>query len=388
MTYNEWITELKQNLLSVSDAEKRRVLDYYAEAYADRRAAGFSESEIIAGFGAPYDAAQAILESEQFADNNANNSIHIHNSEQKPPQSHYAPHPSPYAPPLPPAPKKKKKATTIIVGIIVSLLLLGVICYLITLGISCAIDPEFADAKYAQQSEDIQNIIIDFSVGEIETVFYDGDKIEIDYYTSNIYTVDISEKNGTLNYKLRNKWWILRWGTINYPKTIIKLPEGNVYNLNIDMSAGSAVINGGNYGDLKLDLSAGAVNLKGETICNSLYIDLSAGKVDVGKVECSNSLIINLSAGQLDIGEISCAYMKIDLSAGQLDIDEVVCPHIVIGLSAGTANLCVNGDKNEYFIRVDRSAGRCNLTDKDGTDPNKKIDIDISAGSVNVSFVN
>ena len=61
MTYNEWRDELKSNLLCVSDNERRRVLDYYAEAYADRREAGFSEREIIDEFGAPYDAAQIIL---------------------------------------------------------------------------------------------------------------------------------------------------------------------------------------------------------------------------------------------------------------------------------------------------------------------------------------
>ena len=61
MTYNEWRDELKNNLLSVSESERRRVLDYYAEAYADRREAGFSEREIIEDFGAPYDAAQKIL---------------------------------------------------------------------------------------------------------------------------------------------------------------------------------------------------------------------------------------------------------------------------------------------------------------------------------------
>lgn len=61
MTYNDWRDELKNNLLCVSEAERRRVLDYYAEAYADRRDAGFSEREIIDDFGAPYDAAQRIL---------------------------------------------------------------------------------------------------------------------------------------------------------------------------------------------------------------------------------------------------------------------------------------------------------------------------------------
>lgn len=61
MNYNEWRDELKNNLLNVSDAERKRVLEYYAEAYADRREAGYSENEICASFGAPYDAAKRIL---------------------------------------------------------------------------------------------------------------------------------------------------------------------------------------------------------------------------------------------------------------------------------------------------------------------------------------
>lgn len=61
MRYNEWRDELKSNLLNVSESERRRVLDYYAEAYADRRDAGYSERQIIEDFGAPYDAAQRIL---------------------------------------------------------------------------------------------------------------------------------------------------------------------------------------------------------------------------------------------------------------------------------------------------------------------------------------
>lgn len=66
MKYNEWRDELKNNLLCVSESERRRVLDYYAEAYADRRDAGYSEREIIDEFGAPYDAAQRILSDDSY----------------------------------------------------------------------------------------------------------------------------------------------------------------------------------------------------------------------------------------------------------------------------------------------------------------------------------
>lgn len=65
MTYNEWRDELKSNLLCVSESERRRVLDYYAEAYADRRDAGFTEREIIEEFGAPYDAAHRLLDTSE-----------------------------------------------------------------------------------------------------------------------------------------------------------------------------------------------------------------------------------------------------------------------------------------------------------------------------------
>ncbi len=61
MRYNEWRDELQNNLFNVTESERRRVLDYYAEAYADRREAGYSERQIIEDFGAPYDAAQRIL---------------------------------------------------------------------------------------------------------------------------------------------------------------------------------------------------------------------------------------------------------------------------------------------------------------------------------------
>ena len=79
--------ELYNNLLSVSEAERRRVLDYYAEAYADRRDAGFSEREIIDDFGAPYDAARRILsdgaESEKTGDYGNNENLRARRDERR-----------------------------------------------------------------------------------------------------------------------------------------------------------------------------------------------------------------------------------------------------------------------------------------------------------------
>ena len=404
MTYNEWRDELKSNLLSVSESERQRVLDYYAEAYADRREAGFSERKIIEEFGAPYDAAQKILNENlddepdvksaadgktadtgakdtPDEDTGAKNNIYG----QPPKYAGRANTPSPSS--SAPAKKKKRHTAAIIISVISVLLILGLACYITLVAISCSIKPEFTAAHYTQQAGSVQNVKIDASVGEVETVFYDGDKIEIDYHTSNIYDVEIEELNGTLRYRLRTKHWLMFTGTINYPKTTIRLPQSNIYNLDIDMSAGLTTVNGGTFGDVKIDLSAGAVRLTGDTVCNSLSIDLSAGKIDVGKVECAGSIIIDLSAGVVDIGEAKCERIDIDLSAGTVGIGKLICPKIKIDLSAGTVNLGVVGQKSEFTIFVDKSAGKCNVSNQTGTDSDKRIDIDLSAGSVTVNFI-
>ena len=374
MTYNEWRDELKSNLLSVSDSERRRVLDYYAEAYADRREAGFSEREIIDEFGAPYDAAQRIL-SENYYDAPKVNSTKPEGEKRaniygQPPHGKVQGTPPAVTQPQPTeASKKKGKSRTakIILWVLAGILIAGIITLIILLSIGFSIKPEFAEAHYTQQAESVQSIEIDASVGEVETVFYDGDKIEIDYHTSNIYNVEITERNGTLRYRLRNHHWYMFHGTINHPKTTIRLPEGCVYNLDIDMSAGSTTVNGGTFGDIK--------------------IDLSAGKVSVGKVECDGSIIIDLSAGTVDIDEADCKRLGIDLSAGTVGIDTLTCPKIKIDLSAGNVKLGVVGQQSEYSILVDKSAGKCNVGNQRGTDDNKIIDIDLSAGNVTVNFI-
>lgn len=126
MTYNEWRDELKSNLLCVSESERRRVLDYYAEAYADRRDAGFSEREIIEDFGAPYDAAQRILNDnrdyfDEPPERKSRREIKRENRERRREESYNPPPPPPpvyEAPPVnqtPPPVKKRADYTWVFV---------------------------------------------------------------------------------------------------------------------------------------------------------------------------------------------------------------------------------------------------------------------------------
>lgn len=227
------------------------------------------------------------------------------------------------------------------------------------------IKPEFTEATYTQESENIDTLSVDFYAGEFDIEFYDGEIIEIDYHTSNAHIVKIEEKGTTLSFKITNKRWI-SIGNFKMQNTVIKLPQNGVYNLKIDMSAGLLDIAEGNYGNLDIDMSAGHVKLNGNIVCGNLGVEMSAGKIDAGKVTCSS--------------------FDVDLSAGDVHVQKLNCPKVNIDVSAGSVNIGILGAKAEYSIKVSKSAGSCSVGNQTGTDPNKKIDIDISAGSVNISF--
>ena len=161
MTYTEWRDELKTNLLCVSEAERRRVLDYYAEAYADRREAGFSEREIINDFGAPYDAARRILNENKnndycepiYAEEERRRRDARAEREPRRENVNYAPPPPPHppAPPVPPvqdyAPSAPPKArgdyssAFVLLCVIFAIPIFAVVIMMVSLTLAFCITP-------------------------------------------------------------------------------------------------------------------------------------------------------------------------------------------------------------------------------------------------------
>lgn len=256
----------------------------------------------------------------------------------------------------------------LISGIIV--IVIGIVVLLIGLGIDgWNVNPEFTEQIYMQNIEKIETVSLEIASGEFETVFYDGDKIEIEYYTSNVKKTTITESGNTLYFREKSKLWI-SFGSVKYPKTVVKLPKDNVYDLQVDMSAGVVSIASGAYGIMILKMSAGKINLGDDIKCKSLRVNASAGKIEANSIDCSSGISF------------------FHVSAGQVDIDHLKCPVINIDVSAGSVNLGIDGVKAEYLIKVDKSAGSCNVQNQTVTAPLKILNIDLSAGSVNINFSN
>lgn len=393
MTYTEWRDELKNNLLSVSESERKRVLEYYAEAYADRREAGYSERDIIAQFGAPYDAAQRILSEDVGGGYEA--PIHRIKEEPKP-----APKPAPQPAPAPaqvsgatpaPAPaeavKKKRSKLWWLFLPVAFLLGAGLVFFLIVFALNdWGTAYNFEMAQYTTEDE-VEAIRIVNAVGSVKTEFYDGDKIIVDYPVSETHTMSVEERDGQLTVDgLRQRhWYNFFIGLSNFPETTVKIPKDAVLKLDVTVKAGKVELAAGEYASTRVEVHAGSLEMLG-VVCTDFRCEVSAGSVSVKSLVCS-SFDCGLSAGSITVNSLESRSFDCNISAGSFIAERVNCPLIQVDVSAGSAHLGVAGKREEYYILVDRSAGSCNVSSQIGIDPNKKIDIDISAGSVYVSFV-
>lgn len=183
------------------------------------------------------------------------------------------------------------------------------------------------------------------SAGSVKVEYCEGENFEITYPTSYRYGYTVSEQDGKITVKPKTTFGFFL-GFRKIPEMTVKIPQGRIIDFKLEMSAGSARIADGEF----------------------------------------KNFDFNMSAGSATIGKIKCSRFNANLSAGALSVNGIKSDSIKVDLSAGSANLTVNGTKSDYYITVDKSAGSCNVGGQQGAVAGKVIDIDLSAGSVNVRF--
>lgn len=226
------------------------------------------------------------------------------------------------------------------------------------------------NVKFTMRSFTAENENADISVridmGSVRTEFYDGDRVIIDYPVADGYSTSISEEGGKIAFRgLHNSGWhFLQFGKLNVPDTVIKLPEGVVFDVAVKLNAGSARLCDGRFGKIKIDLDAGTMQC-GNLICETLSLNLDAGTVKIAAAEC---------------GSFDC-----DLDAGAAAIDKLDCAASSIKLDAGAVKIGYTGAQEEYSIITKINAGSCNVAAQTGTS-GKTINIRLDAGSAKLTF--
>lgn len=196
-----------------------------------------------------------------------------------------------------------------------------------------------------EKDAEIDDIDLDFSAGMLKVVFYEGDVIQVRYPKCEQVNTQFSVKNKTLKVTPVVNWHIQFMWFNKVPTTTVFIPNGMQLGLKLNVSAGMVTIDEGTF-----------------------------KKVDV-----------KMSAGVLEMGDVDCGSFTVDMSAGSINVKKLACDDIDLDLSAGSANIGVVGAKYEYSIKTSVSAGSCNVKNQSGSTV-KKLSVDMSAGSVKITF--
>ncbi|MDE6505276.1 MAG: DUF4097 domain-containing protein [Clostridia bacterium] len=259
---------------------------------------------------------------------------------------------------------------TIIAGAVI--LGLGIAVLIIALGASgWNVDAAFGNSDFEMKtyssSNKVETLEIEFYAGTLDIAFYDGEEVKIEYPENKKYSASVEEHDGVLSISTGKRHWYdwISWGLVKFPVTTIRLPADSKVNLDLHLNAGTVKIADGEYGNTEIYINAGTIEA-GEINCNELKVELNAGFISAQKAACNN--------------------FSIKMNAGSADINRIYCDNIYTKINAGSMDLEIAGAEKEYGISIKKNAGSCNKSNREGTDPDKKISGEINAGSLDINF--
>ena len=215
------------------------------------------------------------------------------------------------------------------------------------------------------------------------------------------------------------------------PKYTLTIPQGMKFDeVVISTGAGTLDVNALNASAINGDFGAGEVNMT-NIECDNLTLDNGAGEFNLGDVFASGKIIVRSGAGEFNVnGKVSADIIEFDCGAGSVDVEGifanntsidsgmgefnieyietsnldasigmgevnikgVITDNADIDISAGEMNLEIYGESEDYYITADKTAGNILVDGKSigeaygKSDAHGKIDVDISAGEVNIDF--
>lgn len=208
-----------------------------------------------------------------------------------------------------------------------------------------SVDSESYDVK------EIDNLVIDIGAGKVDLVGGDSDQIHVKNDDSKgKLSADI--KGDTLYIKTRGKRFSHTGGkaTITIPKDI------SFKSVNIEMSAGFLDLESLDTEQLDVDVTAGDLEGSGQLIADSSSWKISAGEISVDSLDCNDT--------------------RLDCTAGNLE-------------------MVMAGDEEDYKLGGKITAGDLQYDNDDFDwgdlergphDALRKIDIDCTAGSIDIDF--
>ena len=281
----------------------------------------------------------------------------------------------------------KKGLKTIVAGVVVAVV--GVVVLLCALGASgwnYNRVGNWEEDTYATDAE-ITKLTIEVNAGQVVIKRGSSNTVFVKYQYNDKYKPEFKEKgDGVLSIETAKKrWYNFNAWFEDAPTIEIEINENCFPVIDLELNAGTVQLGDGNWGNLiDVELNAGAMAIGNVTV-DELHLDVNAGALDAQKIQCQKATC-QLSAGAFSIKELVCGSFDCDVSAGSAEVKKLDSASITLDVSAGSAALGLAGAQSDYNVRVDKSAGSCNVSSQTNPAATRLLAIDISAGSVNISF--
>lgn len=130
---------------------------------------------------------------------------------------------------------------------------------------------------------------------------------------------------------------------------------------------------------------------------NKIDLSLGAGKLESTVALAADLTALEVGGGTVSIPSIKTKYLEAEIGAGQLNMDFVDADETKIEVGAGAVRAGMAGSKDQYQSAIEVAAGQVNFGDEtysglanshknSSKDAIRKIQIDVAAGEVTVTF--
>lgn len=330
MNRETFLSQLKEALADMPEAERKDVLDYFEELILDKAAdMGVPEESVIAELGSVQDVASAVRASAGSAGT---------------------------APESPPEPLD---------------------------------DGEMGDLVFTGDAAQVRSLVMRVSNSRVNVHAGKDDQVVIHYTQTRQNRYTVSVENGELVFEQIKPASLLAWGIGVFlePARPIEvfLPKGFAGKANLvtsnakmrweDVSA---------WGSLMLKSSNGAVDIE-RAQAKELTATTSNGRITIEQVEAQGAITLSTSNGKVEATKVRAAAVSLRTSNGSVHVQDVKADDITLRTSNGGIDGVIAGSAQEYTVTSGTSNGKNNLRGHAHTGP-KRLSAHTSNASIRLEF--
>ncbi|MBQ3235731.1 MAG: DUF4097 family beta strand repeat protein [Clostridia bacterium] len=270
-----------------------------------------------------------------------------------------------------------KKASKILITIALSLIVIGMIIFIIA-GFALRWDfSKFGAGKFVTNtleiSEEFTNLSVKTDTADIEFLPSENEKCKVVCYRREKQKYYATVENNALIISSvdESKWYELIFNvgspkiTVYLPNTqysqlVIKQSTGDVKipnnfkfdSIDLSVTTGDVYIESSVNNQIKINSSTGDVKLENLT-ANSINVSLSTGDVNVSNVTLGGDISIGVSTGKVRLNTVSCVNLSSTGDTGDIYLNSVIASQkFDIQRSTGDVKFSLS-DASEIFVETD-----------------------------------